>query len=454
MIWKEADLAGLQSKIIAWLQGKMPRARNLSIPAMERSGGGQSHDSFLFNLSWEEDEQQRSEAMVLRCAPRFNPVYPDYNLGNQFHIMKRLQGTGVPVPNVYWLEEDDKVLGVPFYLMEKLGGVLIRDFPPYHSFGHYYDATPEKRARIWWASMETIAKVHTLDWTRLGLSFLGVPEDGTGPIDREIEYWEEYLNWAKEEPQPIFEATLDWLKENRYTPEHVTLCWGDCRIGNMIYNLDGDVVGALDWEMAYLGDPVSDLTFFLVSDWMGSEAFGVPRLDGTPGREEAIQHYQELVGWKVENLFYQEVMTALRIGIVVLKVQKNMKKLGIVVPGEDIDTNNAYTQKLAGMLDLPAPGPPLRPVTWVEEVTATVQFHLTGSGGGDWYVVCDRGQGTRHEGTVQNPDCILTVAAEDWAAIQRGEIDRLRAWSDGKLKIDGDITLLLQLENVLSKIGG
>ena len=64
-----------------------------------------------------------------------------------------------------------------------------------------------------------------------------------------------------------------------------------------------------------------------------------------------------------------------------------------------------------------------------------------------------RGKATRHQGTVKEPNCTLTVAAEDWAAIQRGEMDRMRAWVEGRLKIEGDMTLLLQLENVISKLG-
>jgi putative sterol carrier protein len=83
-----------------------------------------------------------------------------------------------------------------------------------------------------------------------------------------------------------------------------------------------------------------------------------------------------------------------------------------------------------------------------------VQLHLTGPGGSDWYIVCDRGKATRHQGTAAEPNCTLTVAAEDWAAIQRGEMDRMRAWMEGRLKIEGDMTLLLQLENTISKLGG
>jgi aminoglycoside phosphotransferase (APT) family kinase protein len=105
-----------------------------------------------------------------------------------------------------------------------------------------------------------MADVHKLDWRRLGLSFLGVPPDDTGPLDRELAYWAHYLAWAKEEPQPILEAALAWLGANRYAPERVTLCWGDARLPNTMFGPYGDVVAVLDWDMAVLGDPEWDLT--------------------------------------------------------------------------------------------------------------------------------------------------------------------------------------------------
>ncbi len=108
---------------------------------------------------------------------------------------------------------------------------------------------------------------------------------------------------------------------------------------------------------------------------------------------------------------------------------------------------------LASLLGLPAPGAPARQTVRVEEVTVTVQFHLTGEGGGDWYAVCEKGAAIRHEGVAANPNCTLTASAADWAAIQRGELDRFNAWTGGKLKIDGDMTLMLQLEEAISKLG-
>jgi aminoglycoside phosphotransferase (APT) family kinase protein/putative sterol carrier protein len=456
MLSRQVELSELQSKLLAWLQKKMPEAMGLAISNLERSGAGISNETFLFNLTWQEHGKPTSEAMVLRCAPRSFPVYPDYDLSIQFRVMKALQGAGLPVAKVHWLEQDERVLGTAFYVMGKIEGVVPPEFPPYHSFGVYFESTPQKRAKMWWSAIEAMSWVHKADWKALGLSFLGVPGGGTDFWDRQLDYFERYLNWAKDSPdekQPVLEAALKWLRENRYAPARVTLCWGDARMPNTMFSPDGDVVALFDWEMAFLGDPQTDLAFFLLLDWVDSEGYGIPRLEGAPGRDETVRRYEELTGWKVDQLHYNEVFAVFRAGIVMMKVLKNFKKLGVAMDQADAETNNPCTQRLASLLGLPTPGAPSRQTTRVEDVTVTVQFHLTGAGGSDWYAVCEKGKATRHEGVVENPNCTLTASAADWAAIQRGELDRFNAWTGGRLKIDGDMTLMLQLEEAISKLG-
>ena len=452
---RQADLSEIQSKLMPWLREKMPQAQNLSISGMKRPEAGWASDTFVFDLSWDEAGQHRSQGMVLRRSSQ-PPLFPDHDLRRQFRVMECLQGTDIPVPKVYWLERDEGILGAPFYIMGKIEGVIPSDYPVYHSFGVYHDATPEQRAKMWWGCVEAMAKIHQLDWRSLGVSFLGVPKEGTSTLDGLLDYYKEYLNWVKEdpqEPQPILEAALEWLKENRYTPEHLTLCWGDSRMSNIIYSPDFEVLAVLDWEIAYLGDPECELGWLLFLDWSNSEANSIPRLEGTPGTEETVQRYEELTGWKVRNLFYNEVLAAVRLGVTMLKMYKNMKKAGIPLAPEDIELNNFCTQRLASQLNLPPPGPS-GVAARLEEVTVTAQFHLTGPGGRDWYLVSDRGKVTVYEGTVENPNVTLTVSAEDWEAIQRGELGRTEAWLTGKLKMEGDMGLLMQLEGVLSNLGG
>ena len=175
--------------------------------------------------------------------------------------------------------------------------------------------------------MTIIGKINTIDWERADLGFLGIPKGGTDPIDRHIAYYEKTLRMTEGEPPPILEATMDWLKKNRVVPKHVTLCWGDARMSNMIFRGD-EVVGVLDWEMALLGDPESDLMWFLVLDWVFSEANETPRLEGFPGWEETVEHYQQLTNRKVENLFYHEVFATWRAAVIMNKLRPIVKATG------------------------------------------------------------------------------------------------------------------------------
>jgi aminoglycoside phosphotransferase (APT) family kinase protein/putative sterol carrier protein len=449
---EERDLESTQARLTEWFGGKMPTANELRLSPLNLPGAGVSNETFLCDLSWREGGVERSEGLVIRLEPADFRVFPEYDLAMQYSVMQCLRDTGVLVPAVRWLEEDASVLGCPFYVMQKIEGEIPNEVPPYHSFGFCFDAAPERRAKMWWSGIDTLARVHALDWESLGLSILGVPKGGTGPIDRQLDYYERFLEWTRGDvPQPILDAALTWLRENRYPPERVALCWGDARLPNVILRED-EVVGVLDWEMAFLGDPESDLAWWLFLDWHHSDGLGIPRLEGFPGKEETIQRYEELTGWKVEHSLYQEIMAAFRFGVIMVSVARNMTERGISTAAADMGTNNPCTQRLATLLELPPPGG--RAMTRVEEITVRVQFHLTGAGAHDWYLVADKGDGTRHEGTVQNPDVTVTASAADWAGIQSGELDRTQAYLGGKLVIEGDLTLMLQLEDMVSRLSG
>jgi aminoglycoside phosphotransferase (APT) family kinase protein/putative sterol carrier protein len=450
MLSHDVDLAAIQAPLIDWLRPRMPQAQALSITDIDRAGAGFTNVSIPFTLRWQEGGHGRAEQLLFRAAGTSDPVYPDPKLERQFRVMQCLRGTNVPVPAVYWMEPDAAVVGVPFYLMAKVDGVVPSEYPPYHSFGVCYDATPEQRARMWWGTLTAMADIHRLDWRRLGLSFLGEPPSGAGALDPELAYWARYLDWAKGERQPVLEAALDWLQEHRYAPRRVTLCWGDARLPNTMFGPDGAVRAVLDWDMAILSDPESDLAFMITLDWLLSEGTGVPRLAGFPGPDETIARYEALTGWRVENFRYNEVFAAVRAAVVILRVQKNLQRMGIALPGDDPMVDNFCTPRVAALLNLPAPA--ARPAgTPSPTVAGTVQLQLTGAGGADWYVVADGGRVTRHDGRVERPDATVTIAAEDWAAIRRGEMNPFNAWTTGKLKVAGDHALYQQLADVIAK---
>jgi len=447
------ELSKMAFSLSSWLKQKIPKAEEISVLNMEKPGMGISSETCFFDLGWKEQGRSISKKVVLRSVPRIR-VYPEYELGHQFRIMDALKHTDVPVAKMLWLEEDSSVLGSPFFLMERLEGEVPQDFPGYHSSGMYYDATPELRAKMWWGSLEAMVKIHKLDWKRLGLGFLGEPKGGTDAIDRQLAYWKGFLEWMKDDPQesyPIFESTLDWLKENSFKPEHIVLCWGDARMGNTLYSKkDRNVLTIMDWENAFIGDPESDLAWFFLLDRQNWEGFGVPRLEGTPSFEESVQRYEELTGWRVKNLFYHEVMAALRYGISITSSMKALIKKGIAIT-EDQIRDNLATRRLSLLLDLPTPVSKKTDAKGIGDITVFIQFHMTGPNGYDWYLISDKGKGTRHDGIVDNPTCTVTATADDWAAIQDGKLDRMKAWSSGRLKVDGDISAMVQLEDMISE---
>ncbi len=454
-MYDEKEIIELKTRLVQWLQTKMPQAENISISDFDKPGMGLANVTYLFNLNWEESGQKKSKGVVFRSVPQDIKVHPESDSMEQYRIMDALKDTGVPVPVMLWMEDDPDVLGYDFFLMERLDGAFITDFPPYHSAGIYYDATPEQRAKMWWGGLENMAGVHMVDWKNMDLSFLDMPKTPIDSIDLQLAHWNRFYRWVKDDPDeshPILEAGLTWLEENKYEPEHITLCWGDSRLGNLLYDKDTfDVKAVLDWEMVFIGDPEADLAWFLLLDWQHSEGTGLPKCEGTPSAEETIARYEEITGWKPKNLFYNEVFGCVRFGIVLVSVLKNMKGQGISI-ADDMIHNNICTRRISELLGLPSPGKKKDVIRNLDEITASVQIHFTGPGGCDWYIMSEKGKGTRYEGTIENPDCSITVSKEVWDAIQKGRMNQLDAWSEGKLSTEGDLNLMSLLGDMISEL--
>ncbi|MGW1741169.1 phosphotransferase [Nocardia sp. NPDC001965] len=119
---------------------------------------------------------------------------------------------------------------------------------------------------------------------------------------------------------PALRRAVDWLRADLYEPEYVTLCWGDARMSNILYDTEFRVTGVLDWEIAYIGDHEADLAWMLFLDWACSEFQDTERLPGTPTRQETIARYEERSGMTVCNLRYNEILAAVLPSIPLLRM--------------------------------------------------------------------------------------------------------------------------------------
>jgi aminoglycoside phosphotransferase (APT) family kinase protein len=240
--------------------------------------------------------------------------------------------------------------------MDRIPGDVPSEVPPYHAAGVLTNATAEERERMWWSGIETLARIHSLDWQAAGLDFLDEPPLGAPPVRPQLDYYEGMLDWVEtpEEPQPTLRAALRWLRENEPTVAPVTLCWGDSRLPNLIYQ-GTEVAAVLDWEMAFLGDPEADLAWWLFMDWFASGGYNVPRLPGMPEKEETVLRYEKLTGAPVRNLFYNEVFAGFRFSVIMVRVVAMMVHRGLPLPAPDFASNNPATRELAEILGVPPP---------------------------------------------------------------------------------------------------
>lgn len=336
-----------------YLARRMPEARDVTVTKVTPpETTGFSTDTLLFDATWTTAGRREERGLVARVRPTGYAVFPEYDIALQYNVVRTLgESTDIPVPKVYWLEEDESILGAPFYVMDKVEGCIPGDNPPYHAAGWVTEASPEERAALWWDGLDVLARIHRLDWKRLGLEVLDRKQFGPAGLEQQLEYYQHYFEWAKRDrDNPIAAAAFDWLKENRPPTTHLGLCWGDSRIGNMIFK-DGRCMAVLDWEMVTLGDPIQDLAWWLFLDRHHSEGIGVPRLEGFPTREQTVARYEQLTGRKVETLHYYEVFAAFRFAVIMMRVAQMMVEYEVLPSDSDLETNNIVTQLLEKMLD-------------------------------------------------------------------------------------------------------
>jgi len=355
----ERDLDRTREQLIRWLGGVLPRAEDIEVTDLAApSSSGFSNETLLFDLRYREAGEPHAESLVLRIQPTGYAVFPHYDLGQQFRTMQLLAATDVPVPEMLWLESEDReIFGAPFYVMRRIDGRVPSDNPPYHASGWLVDATPEERRSVWLSCFEMMARIHRLDHRAVGFGFLEQPELGATGLDQEIAQYEKYLAWAaRGRPQPTAEAAFEWIKANRPKDEPEGLVWGDARVGNIIYD-GGKPAAVLDWEMVRIGPPGMDVGWAIFLDRHHSEGMGTPRLEGFPSYEETIAHYESHAGRKVENVDYYQVFAGFRFSVIMMRIAQQLALYGIMdrETAERFERDNMVTNLLARILELPPP---------------------------------------------------------------------------------------------------
>jgi aminoglycoside phosphotransferase (APT) family kinase protein len=226
----------------------------------QRIGDGQSNITYRV--------RRGDVDLVVRRGPR-PPLPPStHDMGREARIQRALGPHGVPVPRVLAVCDDESVLGVPFYVMAWLDGVVVTDQVPAAL------DTPEQRRAISEAVVDALVEIHGVDLADDAVRELGRPE---GFLERQVRRFTQLWDLNTTRALPAVEELADWLTRNLPTAQSAAVVHGDYRLGNLMLapTAPAAVTAVLDWEMATLGDPLTDLGY-LTATWTDTDSLPHP----------------------------------------------------------------------------------------------------------------------------------------------------------------------------------
>lgn len=248
--------------------------------------GGQSNPTYRLDTP--------GRSYVLRRKPPGVLQPSAHAVDREFRVLEALWKAGFPVARPRLLGMDESIVGTIFYVMDHVQGRVFWDpLMP--------DLSPADRRAAIEAAVDTLADLHRLDPSALGLGDYGKPG---GYFERQVGRWSRQYRDIALDPLPEMLELIDWLAANIPDDPATALVHGDYGMHNvMLHPTEPRVLAVLDWELSTLGHPVSDLFYFLIpwyrpdlddgrSSFRGLD-FGAV---GLPTEEEVIDRYCTRLG--------------------------------------------------------------------------------------------------------------------------------------------------------------
>lgn len=265
---------------------------------------------------------------VLRRPPLGAKIKTAHDMAREYRILSHLHPVYKKVPRPLVFCEDVTVLGAPFYVMERVRGIILRARPP-----KGLELSPEVMRRLSETFVENLVEIHEVDYAAAGLGELGQPE---GYVSRQIEGWTRRYYNARTGDVPSIERLAAWL------PEHApprsgrsALIHNDYKYDNVVL-APGDlskVLAVLDWEMATNGDPLMDFGTTL-GYWVDADdpeewqrfGFGLTTLPGSFTRRDVVEYYAKRSGQDIPDVVFYYAYGLLKIAVIVQQIYFRYKQ--------------------------------------------------------------------------------------------------------------------------------
>lgn len=281
---------------------------------IEQFPGGHSNLTYMLRYG--------SSEFVLRRPP-VGPVAPTaHDMPREFKLLSIIHPLFALAPKPILLCEDTSVIGVPFYLMERRRGLVVRSTLP-ESLDD-----DEARRRLSEAVVDALVALHAVDINSSGIVKLGKP---IGFVERQVRGWTERWQGSKTGELEQMDEVISWLNERIPSEDNLspTIVHNDFKLDNlMLGELDPTrIVAVLDWEMCTVGDPLIDVGLFLSYWTMGagqqsgnSSLRAVTNGTGWLSRDETIDRYQQQTGRNLSGIVFYETFARFKGAVVVQQI--------------------------------------------------------------------------------------------------------------------------------------
>jgi aminoglycoside phosphotransferase (APT) family kinase protein len=250
---------------------------------VRRFAGGQSNPTYMLHTPGQD--------YVLRRKPPGRLLASAHAVDREYKVMHALEGAGVPVPRTYALCEDESVIGSVFYIMAMVDGRILWN-------GRLPDSDPAERRAVYEAQVDTLAALHRVDSAEVGLADFGRPGNY---FARQLSRWTRQYVESTGPRHEAMDRLIDLLPRHLPPDRPARIVHGDYRLDNLILHpTEPRVLAILDWELSTLGDPIADLTYFLMH-WVtpdherNSLANASPE-SGIPALTEMLDRYLAATG--------------------------------------------------------------------------------------------------------------------------------------------------------------
>jgi aminoglycoside phosphotransferase (APT) family kinase protein len=278
--------------------------------AVEQFPSGFSNLTYLLRLGGQE--------LVLRRPPFGANIKSAHDMGREYRVLHGLHTVYPKVPRPLLYCDDAAVIGAPFYVMERLHGVILRG-------AAVRELTPATMRQVATAAIDNLSAIHTVDYAAAGLADLGKPE---GYIARQIDGWTQRYRAAQTGDVTALETMITWLATHQPPESGAALIHNDYKFDNLMLNPQAmdEIVAVLDWEMCTIGDPLLDLGTTL-GYWIEPDdppalqaMLGLTARPGNLNRREVVERYSAASGRAVGNPLFYYLYGVFKIAVIVQQI--------------------------------------------------------------------------------------------------------------------------------------